>query len=306
MKIAKAFSPAHITGFFHIEDSHKDPLFRGSLGAGFSLRKGVSTEVSLNKASASPASISINGKATESAAVSREVIRLFLENHMQSTRGKLTVRHRIDVPGGSGFGTSGAGALSLSLALNKLFGLGLPLTEAAQIAHIAEINCRTGLGTVIGETRGGFEIREKAGAPGIGSIRQIPFSDGLAALFLVFGPLDTGRYLRDTEVRKRVNNSGKTALKNLELSPTPENFMKLSRKFAESTGLITDRVGDVLQRMDSDGITGSMLMFGEAVFSLIPQEKAQKVLSIYYDYIGKGSIIEDRIDIEGARVINGR
>jgi len=39
----------------------------------------------------------------------------------------------------------------LSLALNQLYGAGLSAIEAAQPAHIAEVECKTGLGTVMGE-----------------------------------------------------------------------------------------------------------------------------------------------------------
>jgi pantoate kinase len=42
---ARAFCPAHITGFFKAELDQKDPSYMGSLGAGFSIKKGVKTTV---------------------------------------------------------------------------------------------------------------------------------------------------------------------------------------------------------------------------------------------------------------------
>ena len=44
---AKAFSPAHITGFFKAELEEKEPNQLGSLGAGFSIQKGVRTTVNV-------------------------------------------------------------------------------------------------------------------------------------------------------------------------------------------------------------------------------------------------------------------
>ena len=44
---AKAFSPAHITGFFKAELEEKESNQLGSLGAGFSIQKGVRTTVSV-------------------------------------------------------------------------------------------------------------------------------------------------------------------------------------------------------------------------------------------------------------------
>ena len=40
---AKAFSPAHITGFFKAELEKEEAVQLGSLGAGFSIQKGVKT-----------------------------------------------------------------------------------------------------------------------------------------------------------------------------------------------------------------------------------------------------------------------
>ena len=44
---AKAFSPAHITGFFKAELEKEEVNQLGSLGAGFSIQKGVKTNVNV-------------------------------------------------------------------------------------------------------------------------------------------------------------------------------------------------------------------------------------------------------------------
>ena len=44
---AKAFSPAHITGFFKAELEDNEPNQLGSIGAGFSIQKGVRTTVNV-------------------------------------------------------------------------------------------------------------------------------------------------------------------------------------------------------------------------------------------------------------------
>ena len=45
------------------------------------------------------------------------------------------------------------------------------LVNGLQIAHNAEIASNTGLGTVIAEFTGGFEIRTGIGGPGIGQFK---------------------------------------------------------------------------------------------------------------------------------------
>ncbi len=52
----------------------------------------------------------------------------------------------------------------------------MTVIQAAQIAHSADIICKTGLGTVISEFTGGFEIRTSFGGPGIGKILKMPIS----------------------------------------------------------------------------------------------------------------------------------
>ena len=64
------------------------------------------------------------------------------------------VHHDISVPVGYGLGCSAAVALSLSLALNEALGTNLSRTEIGQIAHNAEISCKTGLGDVLAAFHG--------------------------------------------------------------------------------------------------------------------------------------------------------
>ena len=152
MKETKAFSPGHITGIFQICDQVPNLLQKGSRGAGVSINKGVKTKVIVKPSTKSSFKIRINKIQVKTAKVSEHVLNSFLSrvkgNH------EIFVDHDISIPIGSGFGTSGAGALSLAIALNEALSLDLPQIEVAQIAHIAEVKCKTGLGTVIAEKFG--------------------------------------------------------------------------------------------------------------------------------------------------------
>ena len=61
------------------------------------------------------------------------------------------VKTELEMPFGSGFGASGAGALGCAYALNAHFDLGLTANQAAAVAHVAEVTNRTGLGDVIAQ-----------------------------------------------------------------------------------------------------------------------------------------------------------
>ena len=158
MRETRAFAPCHITGFFQIFDYPPRPLLTGSRGAGVSLKKGVETKVRVERASQSSLDIKINGDSTQYFEVS-EVVALkalsLYEDSLSAKDVRLRIEHKTDVPVGAGFGSSGAAALSLAVALNQALGLNLSQIEAAQIAHVADVECKTGLGTVIAETFGG-------------------------------------------------------------------------------------------------------------------------------------------------------
>ena len=108
--MATAFCPAHITGFFKAELDKEDSKQLGSLGAGFSIQKGVKTTVSVRektKHDISNFSIKVNGFESGDMRVSELVLSKF-----PIDKKFIDVTHEIDVPVGYGFGCSAAVALS--------------------------------------------------------------------------------------------------------------------------------------------------------------------------------------------------
>src|SRR5712692_5973775 len=161
VKTGLSFSPCQITGFFRIHDTPSDPLKIGSTGAGVNLQHGVTSSVRISRASRTKLAITFNDKPLANPVVSRAVVQEHLERSSEALR--VTVSHKGILPMGCGYGTSGAGALSLSLALNEALGSNLSQVEAAQIAHRAEVKHRTGLGTVTSAFYGGLVIRTRPG-----------------------------------------------------------------------------------------------------------------------------------------------
>jgi pantoate kinase len=302
MKEARAFSPCHITGFFQIFDDSTNPLYVGSRGAGVSLGQGIKTTVTVRKALQNSVEIKING-VTDSAEVSKQVVNAVFGKLEKGDCYDITIDHRVSVPIGAGFGTSGAGALSLALALNEAFGLGMTRVQAAQMAHAAEVECKTGLGTVIAETFGGVEVRTKQGAPGIGEIIQVPVSKSTMVVSLSFGPLSTKKSLANPVTRERVNRFGGDLVDELAEKPNLVGFLESSRQFAEHVGLITERVRRVLKATDAAGFTCSMPMFGESVFTLVERDSLEEIVKILRKYGLGGTIITSEIDFNGARLL---
>lgn len=254
----RAFAPAHISGFFVI-DLKTDLSRTGSLGCGICLRDGVASSVSL----ADQTSVRINGKEIDAPTTMSVLKRL--------THTPLSVETITNVPVGCGFGASGAGALSTALAANQALGLKRTLNQLADIAHIAEVENRTGLGDVIAQTFGGVVIRKKAGSPTHGMIDRIPCGE-LEISWIAFGKISTSSIISDPHIRKRINRAGKSALKELLRKPALENFMEVSKKFSLEIGLMGDKVRDVIDAVESAGGLGSQAMLGEAVFAIGGEE----------------------------------
>jgi pantoate kinase len=285
VKSASAFSPGHVTGLFYMTDSSRDILNSGSLGSGFSLEKGTVTKIT-ERTHGDKHLIKINGEVTAEASVTRIALKLFFAESGISGN-PLEISHTISVPIGAGFGTSGSGALSLTYALNNFFGEPLTQIRAAQIAHIAEIQCQTGLGTVLGETIGGFKISTVPGAPGIGRAVNIPHPKDTRVAFIVFGPYSTSEALNNPVIRAKIIKNGKRYYNEIRENPSLENFISYSRDFAESSGIISPLVRDVLNELEKHKLPGSMLMFGEGTFTIFNGEQAEEINRIFKKIVSK-------------------
>ncbi|MCP8312001.1 MAG: pantoate kinase [Candidatus Methylarchaceae archaeon HK02M1] len=297
---ALAFSPSHITGFFEIVDEPSKPVLKGSRGAGVSLSKGVKTHVKIKESLHSKLEVNLNGKVLNSTRLTRHVMNALLPQG--DRRYSVIVYHEMQVPIGSGFGSSGACALSLSIAINEALGIGLSKIEAARIAHIAEVECKTGLGTVIAETYGGFEVRIRAGAPGVGEIEQVPIGNDYSVVCLNFGPISTKKVLNDVNSRIRINEAGSGLTIRLMKEPSPEYFMKLSREFADFFNIFSDRMKNILNEVDKYGFRCSMAMIGETCFSFTKTHEAEELAEIFRKHArSEKDVIFSSIDTKGAR-----
>ena len=295
-----AFSPGHITGFFEKpknKNQNTDPLFYGSKGAGFSFKKGVTTSVELYNSKKKSYHIYINNLLTNNAEVSEWVTQYYLDKSDFSYYIK--INHSIDIPIGYGLGTSGAAALSLSYALNKALDIKFLKEQAAQIAHIAEISCNTGLGTVIAEFYGGLEIRTSFGAPGIGKVTKIELNN-YKAIILCIGPLSTKQIL--SNYSNNANILGQKMVEQLLLSKDVNSFLRMSHEFANFLGLTKGLCAKPIEELNNFGVECSTGMFGETIFTLVSPSEIYPVISMLKKY--PGTLIVSDIDNRGALIEN--
>ncbi|NNM35700.1 MAG: GHMP kinase [Nitrosopumilus sp.] len=299
---AKAFCPAHITGFFtaHIEDPHQDLEHLGSMGAGFSIKQGVTTRVKIETKNnqESHFCISTKGHQSDKTDVSEYVLNEFLKLGEFSDKF-FDIEHEILIPVGYGLGSSSAVALSLSYALDQALNTKLDKKRIGQIAHNAEVNCKTGLGDVLASYHGGFEIRVKPGAPGIGSVEKI-ITDKIVIMMICFSPISTNKFIK--ERLSQINGLGGKMVNKLLESKNYEHFQDMSLEFAKYVDVMTPRMQKLVDELSKKKIKCGIALFGETVFSMIPKEKESIVLNILQKY-PEGTIIKSELDNQGARVL---
>lgn len=300
MRQASAFAPGHLTGFFQIWDHPENPLHRGSRGCGASVTQGVHTSVRVESSSMNSKVIKINGEITNNAIVSENVLDKIL-GYVEEPFN-VQIKHDVSTPVGAGFGSSGGAAISLAVALNKAMNTGLTFTEAAQIAHISELECKTGLGTVFAAIRGGFGVLVKAGGPGYGEAVFYDKPEDLSIVYLHFGAMETKKALTDSMLRERINHLGDKYVDMIKEDLQPDVFMELARKFTEYVDIKTLRVSKILDKAKRERIPSTMAMFGEVVFSLVYREEAEDIAAFYRDEAPGFKVDTVDIDDKGTRL----
>jgi pantoate kinase len=297
--IAKAFSPGHITGFFEVprDTNFTSYLRKGSKGAGFSIDRGITTTVYVHETSKPEYHIWINGSRTYDAEVSKWVVEEYLR--LADKPYFISIHHNVEIPVGFGLGSSGAAALGLSYALSQALDIGLNKTQAAQIAHCAEIACNTGLGTVIAEFAGGFEVRTSAGGPGIGAVSKIDLNMDYKAVILCLAPILTKSFLANHI--QDIDGLGGKMIGRISASRNIEEFINMSHRFAEALGLTQGRCKGPIAALKAIGIESSVALFGQTIFSIVSHERAAEAADALRGF--GGTLIVCNIDSIGARVL---
>jgi pantoate kinase len=307
-KTGKAFAPAAISSFFEIHDTEGDkPIVDlekvGARGGGFGLKKGVLTKVTAQEAENTSIKVFINHMPAMEAKTTRKVAETLLRGI--NAKYDVTVEHQIEVPIGTGFGTSAGGALTVGLALKEALDLPLTYNQIGKMAHVAEIQCQTGLGTVSSLTStGGCVLVVEPGAPGICQLDRIPMSTDYMVVAGVFQSNMPKTVLTDPEKKRMINRYGKKTLEAILAEPTLGNFLDRCWEFSQNAGFATPNIRHLVQSALRAGAIGAAQnMLGEAVHALVLEENADRVAEAFKQVLPSEKVIISKIDFQGARLI---
>ncbi len=285
----EAFCPGHVTAFFEVcEDA--DPRKKGSRGAGLSLSLGVTTVARVRESTHPSLEVLVNGRKRRA-----EVTEAAARSLVGGRAYEVKLLGDTPLPVSQGFGVSSAAALSTVLALDDALGLGLPRDELVARAHVAEIECGTGLGDVVPASMGGMDLRLRPGAPGYAEVRKFEVR---RELFLaVVGPeLLTRSVIRDPRKVAAINAHGGACVDAFAKEPTLERLFDLGNRFAEETGLASKAVLEVVRASRMFG-RATMAMLGNSVFAEAGREE---LATLYRKF---GTIQRCEVDNAGARVL---
>ena len=305
----RAFSPSGISSFFEICDTTEDGKTLndaqkiGAKGGGFVIEKGVLTEVEIIPAKeSSKIQVVINGQQAPEAETTCHVARKLLQEADSSF--EITVKHMVQVPIGAGFGTSAAGALGTALALSKALNLSHTYNDLGKIAHAAEVECKTGLGTVGPLMIGGCVLSVEPGGPGTAVIDRIPLTSDYVIVAGVCGGISTKSVLNSPEKREAVNKSGRNTLEHILLSPSLSNFLHCCKSFAQEAGFMNDTLRTLMKLAEKAGAIGAAQnMVGEAIHAVTTLENAARVTQAFMEVLPQEKIITSKIDFQGARLL---
>lgn len=254
-KSAIGFSPGHISGYFRRYDG-TSPETTGSCGGGIVIDKGVYAVVT--PADETTVSVNVAIHPDEDACIAHTSPPI--EYALRELGVTAAVKTVTTLPPGAGFGLSAAALLATLVAANALFKTDLTDDGIARLAHLSELRYQTGLGDVAACTGGGIVCRRH---PGITSDITRMNGDGVNISALSFGGLNTADVITSPVQMARVTEAYTAGC-----AQSPEDFFRISRTFAEKSGLIPDEIRPILQACDDNGIPASMTMLGKGVFAL--------------------------------------
>jgi pantoate kinase len=280
-----AFCPGHISGYFRRIEGETS-VSTGSIGAGIVIDEGVTATVT----PADTTSVSVWRKDSTGKQVRYSLTSPPLEYVLKKIGVTVSVTTECRLPIGAGFGLSAAALLATLTAVNRCYDLRLTPHDIAALAHDAEVIHRTGLGDVSACQGGGRVVRKSPGIDGA-IIRSFDLPEPLYTVS--FGPISTPAVLGSREQMDRVTAA---------FPPAPpdnaEDFFKISRLFAERSGLLTREAGYLIRRCSDSGIPASMTMLGNGVFAY--GRNARDILS------DSGEVYTLSVAQEGARLIGSR
>lgn len=260
-----AFAPGHVTGMFCPAPPARDPRARGSIGAGLVLSRGA-WAFARWRIDGPPrtAVVDPDGRPLP---ISGDVAQ-----RLRAGRpGSLRVQVVHELPVGSGFGMSAAGALATGVAVAAL--AGHEMRVAIETAHLADLFGRGGLGGVAAVLHGGAEFRRSPGIPPFGEVVHRRW-DWPVYLGVVGAALPTPRVLANDRRMAEVARAFEAAGGPLGRRATVPDALEAAERFTDALALAPPELRRAIRELRRRGAWAAQAMFGRA-FWAVPKSKSE-------------------------------
>ena len=279
--VAESFAPGHVSAIFRPEVEVRDPRGRGSTGAGFTLELGARALAVWRPGPRRR--IRVDAEPALPVPISEEVA----ERIVGEERGALRVRVRHELPVGQGFGMSASGALAVALAVGRAVRWNYQRT--LEVAHLADLFGRGGLGGVASVLGGGLELRERAGIPPWGYVRHREWA-GRVFVSVLGPPIPSPHRLSDAKFLDRVAVAAEPSMAALRRSFTPRTLFAEAERFGDAVGGATPEVAEALGVLRGGGVRAAQTMFGNAVHAVAETPASEAALLAKFEVLGAGAV----------------
>lgn len=272
---AAAFAPSAITNFFEITYSPVDGA-AGATGGGYILSKGTVTRAVAREDGGRVVTV-VNGDPGYDARTTRRTVRSLLSAEAPGT--SVEIDQTAETPIGGGFGASAAAATSAAYAVASAIPIKRDKATLASYAHRAEVEERTGLGTVsVIYDRVGAGAITVPGEPGMSEFIQVRVPRGLRIVTGFLAPFDKKDALSSATVSGKISSLGREALRTFLSDPSLENLALQGEGFSRRLGLESPEVRKMITAAKSAGAEhASQNMLGYSVHALAYGRESKKV-----------------------------
>lgn len=248
-----AYCPASLSLIFKSFMS-ADVFKSGSTGIGFTLNKGVIVRIE----KALTTKIFFNGNEISFPTVKSAMESLTFES--------MHIYIESLLPLGFGFGISSASSLATVYAVNHLLQLKILSEDLNKIAHRAEIENRTGLGSVGTQVEGGFLVKTRPGMPVKGY--HLPIINKKIYVIII-DKIETPTILNNPHITDLINLHADAVLNFIGTNRNTDvnKIIDLSYEFAHKSALIEYELDDIIKLIRKRGGHATVSMIGKVIIT---------------------------------------
>ena len=158
-----------------------------------------------------------------------------------------------------------------------------------EVAHLADLFGRGGLGGVAAVLGGGLELRERAGIPPWGYVRHRQWS-GRVFVSVLGRPIPSPGRLGDAEYLARVARAAVPSIAALRRSFTPRTLFAEAERFGDAVGGTPRTITEALGVLRGGGVRAAQTLFGNSLYAMAETPASEPALLAKFETLGASAL----------------